>query len=428
LNPDVTSPEVLSTEGPLEDIFLARQPILDRQQRLVAYELLFRSCHTNRADIAEHMRATTTLVNNAFNGMGIASVLGHAKGYINVDAHFLLSDWVELLPPKQVVLEILEWVEPSDDVIARIKALRLCGYSFALDDYSGDSSNVDRFLSEVDLVKVDLRAVDPARLTAIAADLRRRRLRMVAEKVETKDEFELACNLGFDLFQGYHFARPQLLTSKQQKKPAKIQLLRLLSLILEDSDTVALEMAFKRHPMLSYNLIRMVNSAASGLHQRVNSLRHAIVLLGRRQLQIWMQLLLYTVRDDGATDNPLLQMAATRGKLMETVAQIDSQSRRGDPGAAFMTGILSLVDVLLGMPREQIFGELLISDELKEALLFRTGRLGHLLRLAETLEQDNHAETKELIAGVPGLSMESLLQMQLESYLWANSIEQETAA
>jgi c-di-GMP-related signal transduction protein len=333
-----------------------------------------------------------------------------------------------VLPAEQVVLEIVELMEASDAVIARIKELKSKGYTFALGDYSGIPSKVEAYLLEVDLVKVDLLSADPARLAEIAADLRRRRLRMVAEKVETKEQFELACGLGFDLFQGYHFARPQLLTGKQQKHPAKLQLMGLLSLILSDSDTAALEAEFKRHPTLSYNLIRMVNSAASGMRERVNSLRHAIVLLGRRQLEIWMQLLLYTARDGGAANNPLMQMAATRGKLMETLARTDPQSRREDHDAAFMTGILSLVDVLLEMPSEQIFEELLVSDEVREALLFRTGGLGHLLRLAETLEEDNHVEIKELIAGVPGISLDGLLQMQLESFLWANSIEKDAAA
>ena len=225
---------------------------------------------------------------------------------------------------------------------------------------------------------------------------------MVAE-VETKEQYDQACSLGFDLFQGYYFARPQLLTTKQQKNPAKLQTLRLLSLILSDSDTVALESEFKRHPKLSYDLIRMVNSAASGMRERVNSVHHAIILLGRRQLQIWMQLLLYNSQGGGNTSDPLQQMAATRGKLMETLAKTDPEFAREDHDAAFMTGILSLIDVLLELPREQIFAELLISDEVKEALISRTGGLGHLLRLAEKLEEDDHTGIKELIAGIRAL-------------------------
>ncbi|MES2354481.1 MAG: EAL domain-containing protein [Pseudomonadota bacterium] len=411
----------------LEVIFLARQPILDQQKRLVAYELLFRSYGTDYADITEHMRATTTVVQNAFSGMGFTAVLGDAQGYINVDTHFLLSDLVEALPPQQVVLEILESVEPSAEIIERLRELKSKGYCFALDDYAGEVNKQELFLSEVDIVKVDLLEIDPVLLSETVAGLRRRGLRLVAEKVETKEQFDEACQLGFDLFQGYHFARPQLLTKKQQKAPAKAHLLRLLSLILSDADIGMLSSEFKYHPTLSYNLIRMVNSAAVGLRERITSLRHAIVLLGRRQLQIWMQLLLYTARDNGTTKNPLLEMAASRGKFMESLAKIDPHSSREYQDTAFMTGILSLVDALLEMPREEIFDEILVADEVKEALLHGTGKLGQLLRLTEKLEVDSEIEVDELLAAAPGLSLENLLQMQVESFLWAGKIDKEVS-
>lgn len=408
-----------------EDIFLARQPILDKQQKLVAYELLFRSFGSEKADFTEHMRATTTVIHNAFSGMGIAAVLGQAHGHINVDHHFLMSDIVEALPAKQIVLEIPETVAVDDQLIERIRSLKKVGYTFALDGYTGNPGKVEKLLQEVDIVKVDLLQIDSTVLIDTAADLRRRRLRLAAEKVETKEQFDNVCSLGFDLFQGYHFAKPQLLTKKHQKGMAKVQLLQLMSLIMGDADINALESEFKRHPTLSYNLLRMVNSAAGGLRQRVNSLRHAIILMGRKQLQVWMQLLLYTAQDNGASSNPLMQMAATRGKLMETIAKADPASSKEDHDAAFMTGILSLIDALLAMPKEEIFKGLMISDEVKDALLYYKGGLGYILRLAESVEADNHIETKELIADVPGLNVESLMQMQLEAFFWANSIEKE---
>jgi c-di-GMP-related signal transduction protein len=415
----------MTVEAELQDIYLARQPILNRQQRLVAYELLFRSGDASVAtSIDDNRRATATVIQNAFNGMGIEAVLGHAHGYINVTADFLFSDFVEMLPAKQVVLEILGTVEPTKELIARVNAFRRMGYTFALDDYDGDSVRAGPLLDTVDVVKVDLRAIDPSRLEQIAFDLRRRRLQALAEKVETSEDFERTSKLGFDLFQGYHFARPQILTAKQQKNTGKALLLRLLSLIMSDVDTAALEAEVKRHPALSYKLLRMVNSAAAGLREPVNSLNRAIVLLGRRQLQIWMQLLLYTAGDnDKVDDNPLLQMAATRGKLMETIAKVDPASTREDRDAAFMTGILSLIDVLLELPQEEVLSELLVSDDIKKALSSRTGPLGYLLRLAEQLEEDNHAEVKDLIEDVPGMSLESLLGMQLDAFFWANKIE-----
>jgi EAL and modified HD-GYP domain-containing signal transduction protein len=138
-----------------------------------------------------------------------------------------------------------------------------------------------------------------------------------------------------------------------------------------------------------------------------------------------MQLLLYS--RGRQYQRSFAVMAATRGKLMETLAKTDPESAREDHDAAFMTGILWLIDVLLELPREQIFAELLISDEVKEALISRTGGLGHLLRLAEKLEEDDHTGIKELIAGIPGLSLDGLLQMQLEAFMWANSIDKEAA-
>lgn len=410
----------------MEEIFLARQPILDRQQSLVAYELLFRSFGSDQADITEHMRATVTVVHNAFSGMGIDAVLGSAKGHINVDSQFLLSDVVEALPPSQVVLEIAESAPVGTDLIPRIKDLKQRGYSFALDGYTGTVPAIEPILAEVAIVKVDLTKVDDAKLPDLVKNLQSRKVRLAAEKVETKDQFERANSLGFDLFQGYHFARPQTLSKKQQKGLPKVQLLRLMSLILGDADTMELESEFKRQPTLSYNLLRMINSAAFGLREPVTSLRRAIMLLGRRQLQIWMQLLLYTAQDNNATTNPLMLMAATRGKLMETLAKADPQSSKDDHDAAFMTGILSLIDALLEQPKDKILENLMLSEDIKQALLNHVGPLGYLLRIAEHLEEDNYLEIKEMIADVPGLSLENLMQMQLEAFFWANSIDKES--
>jgi len=433
MNPTLPLPEALGGRAneliplPLnmEEIFLARQPILDRDQRLVAYELLFRGGRTNHAEITNDMHASSTVVHNAFNGMGIDSVLGSSKGFVNVDRHFLLSDLVDLLSPKQVILEILESVAPDDDVIARMAQLRTLGYQLALDDFIGFLPGIDPLLEQVDIVKIDLLRIDPAILESTVAQLRARGLRLLAEKVETREQFDQTHLLGFDLFQGYHFARPQLLSARQHRNPAKFQLLRLLAMIMDDADVPSLESEFKRHPMLSYNLLRMVNSAAMGLRTHIDSLRHALVLVGRRPLQSWMQLTLYTSgsQQDGPT--PLLQMAAVRGKLMEAVMRVDPKAKQSDFDAAFLTGILSLVDALLEMPKEMILDELFVSDDVKAALLHRSGRLGRLLALTELSENDDPEAVRVALTAFPGVTPDQLLQMQLDAFAWANAVEGE---
>lgn len=406
----------------MDYIFLARQPILDRQQNLVAYELLFRSYRAEHAIISDNMNATSVVIHNAFCGMGISAVLGKLCGYINVDAQFLLSDLVEALPPRQVIMEILESVEPDDKLIDRVRELRRRGYLLALDDYVGDLDKTAPLLSEVDIVKVDVHQVGQDKLGDAVSRLRRNPVRLIAEKVETQEQFQQACDLGFDFFQGYYFARPQLLARKQQKNPGKVYLLRLLSMVMSDADINILEAEFKGHPILSYNLIRIVNSAAMGLRERIKSLRHAIVLLGRRQLQVWMQLLLYTVGDDNVTSNPLLLTAAARGKLMELVARSDPNATREDHDTAFMVGILSLVDALLEMPRREILDELPVSDVVRDALLFGKGKQGSFLRLIVKVENGELEDLKVVLAEVPWLDFNDLLQMQLESVAWANNI------
>jgi EAL and modified HD-GYP domain-containing signal transduction protein len=411
--------------GDTDEIYLARQPILDREERLVAYELLFRGGHIEHAEVTEDLHASSTVVHNTLTGMGIESVLGRARGFVNVDAAFLLSDFVDLLEPERIVLEILESVRPTDEVIARMVELRAHGFQLALDDFVGFVPGVERQLANVDIVKIDLLRIEPVNLPEIVRRLKFRPVKLLAEKVESREQFSRTRDMGFDLFQGYHFARPQLLTARQHPHPDKMRLLRLLALIMGDADVNRLEAEFKRHPMLTYNLLRMVNSAAMGLRRRIDSLRHALVLIGRRSLQSWMQLTLYTSGSRTGGPTPLLQMAAVRGKLMESLMRCDPLAHQADFDAAFLTGILSLLDALLEMPHEAILGELFVDDKVKQALIGRTGRLGQLLSLAELVELDDPIALERALSQLPSVDPAALMRVQLEAFAWANAVETE---
>lgn len=424
----VQKPISTQTEGKsgnvLEHIYLARQPILNGKQRLIAYELLFRGSDTNRADVSDSMRATLKVINHAFQGIGIAQVLGPVRGYINCDANFLMSDLVELLPPRKVALEILESVEPTPSVVARVRELYRLGYSFALDDYAGALSEAKPWLPLLDLVKIDLLATPPGKLETIVKALRSRRrgLKLLAEKVETREQFQQVHALGFDMFQGYYFAKPQLMKGKQVKRADKLALIKLLSLVLSDANIFTLDAEFKHHPLLSYDLIRIVNSVAYGLRVRVASVRHAISVLGRSHLRRWIHLALYSVHDGQAHDNPLLQLAATRGRLMELLAGGMPNASPSMQDAAFMTGLLSLLDALFDLPREEVYDELHLQDDVRAALLRREGVLGAMLSLAEALEQRQSETTVNgILAAIPGASMEALMNHQLDAFLWSQS-------
>ena len=412
-----------SRNAEVDEIFLARQPILNTQQKLVGYELLFRGGPVDHAVVTDHLLASSTVVHNAFYGMGISLVLGKAHGYINADREFLLSDIVDLLSPEQIVLEVLESVEPEQQLLQRMAQLRGRGFKLALDDFIGFTASSARMVESVDIVKVDLMRADARELGDMVRRLRQAKKVLLAEKVETKADFEQAQLLGFDMFQGYHFARPELLSGGQRRSPAKVQLLRLLGLILGDADVGLLEAEFKHHPMLTYNLLRMVNSAAMGLRTRINSLRHALILIGRRPLQSWMQLTLYTAGGGDPTNTPLLQMAAVRGKLMESLLRASGVNNQSELDAAFLTGILSLVDALLEMPLEEILKQLFVSDEVRAALMGQPGRLADLLRLTTMLEGDSSDDLHAALEQFQGVNSEHLLELQFEAFSWANSVE-----
>jgi EAL and modified HD-GYP domain-containing signal transduction protein len=406
-----------------QNIYLARQPIVDRAGELVGYELLFRSTEGDSATHDDSVLATSTVVANAFAEIGLAQVVGPLVGHLNVDNEFLFSDLVEVVPPDRIVLELYE-KKVDGDTLARLEALRKLGYRIALDDFVGNFDGFDTLLPAVDMVKVDFKQIDALLVPVIVDMLKKHRVKMIAQKVETPEQFELGKSLGMDLFQGFHFARPQLISARREK-PAKLALLRLLSLAMDDAETHEIESEFKRHPNLSVNLMRLVNSAACSRGQSITSLRHALVLLGRKQLRVWLQLLLYTAdRGNKSLASPLLQLAASRGKLMELIA-----AKRGPDSSvkelAFITGILSLMDVLLEMPYEDILKQLSLPEAVKSALLKRSGEIGEMLALTEGLERDDRSEVGEGIQKLGTVDSSELMEMQLSAFEWANQVTTE---
>lgn len=405
----------------VEEIFLGRQPILDRDERLVGYELLFRASAENSSNVSDDAQATASVISHAFGHIGVSAVLGSHRGFINVNAEMLFSDMIELLPPEQVVLELLETVDVSAEVVARCRELRAAGYSIALDDFVFREAYLP-LLDIVDVVKVDLLEYDRDQLRAVVRQLRHWPLTLVAEKVDSEEQAQYCRELGFDLFQGYYFARPSVLTSRRND-PSALGLLKLLDLVLRDADTRAIEEAFKHNPALTVNLMRLVNSAASGCGRKIGSVSQALMLIGRRQLQRWLQLLLFTAQPNAPYPSPLMQVAANRARLMEILAGLERDSTTFRD-AAFMTGILSFLDVLFGMSFEEISRHLNIADDISAALLRREGELGRLLMLAEYVEQADRDKATEVLGQFRNIGLNDLTRAEIESMAWVNEISE----
>lgn len=408
-----------------QELFLGRQPILDSDQNLFAFELLFRSSHVNGAHIEDDLLASATVINHAFSELGVEAVLGRYMGFINLSAPLIMSDVIELLPRERVVLELLETVRIDAPLVARLKQLKAMGFRLALDDYLGNEDQYAEVLPVVDVVKVDVKDIAPGQLEAVTQRLRRFQVQLLAEKVDTREQVDRCRELGYDLFQGYYFARPSIIKGKRLTH-AETAIMRLLGMVMTDGDTSDLEQVFKQNPDLSLNLLRLVNSVAVGSRRRITSLSQALVLLGRSQLQRWLQLLMYAIASspDAKFPSPLLVLAATRGKLMEQFAAKSPGAPVSLRDQAFLTGIMSLVSALLGVPLPEILKTLPLPDDVRIALLDRTGLLGELLLLVEALEQADADQVADRVHRLGFMDAEGVNDAYLAAIDWANRIGQ----
>lgn len=409
----------------MENTFFGKQPILDRNQNLVAYELLFRSGDENMAEVSDDVHASANVVVNAYGHLGIQQVLGSLRGFINVNNELLLDDTILLLPAKHVVLELLETIAATPEVVQRCIELKQAGYQLALDDVTRIDDRIRPLLSIVNVVKIDVLALSDTEIEGLVHELKAWPDILLAEKVDNPERAKICMSLGFEMFQGYFFARP-VIVSGNKIESGKLSLLRLLSLIMRDAEIDEVEQLLKREPGLSYSLLRMINSVAAALPQKIGSIRQAIIAMGYQPLKRWIQLLLYATAPSGGSGevNALMQTAAIRGRTMELIAIIDRPHDKNYQDRAFMTGIMSLLDTLFGMEIRQIVDKLEMPDEVIRALVHREGRLGCKLRLIESRERKDMEQAGKAMAELEFLAQTDLLKVELDALNWASQVNQ----
>jgi EAL and modified HD-GYP domain-containing signal transduction protein len=410
----------------LRKVFIGRQPILDKDQGLAGYELLFRATAENSAQVdnaAAATAATADVVCKAFAELGLSNVFGQARAFINVDSLFLETDVVELLPKDIVVLEInvAAFAEPS--LLPRCQELKAKGYAFSV---SGVTDVGDHLWPLVDLaswlkINVDGLAGDQLQTSARALGTTRRTL--IAGHVESQTQMELCRLLGFHLFQGYYFAKPMIVEGR--KLDASTQgLLRLIKLAADEADQAQLDAAFRTEPALVINLLRLTNSVGVGARARITSVRHAITVLGRRQLQRWLQLLLFS---RGTTvdiaHNPLLQLAALRGRFMEVLVERLHPGQRDLRDPAFITGLMSVVPAALGMSMTDVLAQIAVGNDVRLALTHREGQLGKLFALTERYDDNDITGVQVLLTpyGTAG-SLGLLGEILSEALIWVQQL------
>lgn len=397
---------------------IGRQPILNRDEQICAYELLFRSAQSlSAANVNDATQATASVILNTLSGFGVQQILGNHLGFINLELDILMSDSLELLPKDQVVLELLETLEVTPLLVERCRELKEAGFVLALDDHDYDPK-YEELYQIVDIVKVDLMATPVDTLGPAIERYRQYPFKLLAEKVESKQEFLKCLDLGFDYFQGYYFAKPAVIEKKKIDEGGAT-LLRLMRQLMGDADIEEIEKTFRSSPGLTYKLLLLVNSVSFVGLQKIQTVRHAISMLGRAQIKRWVQLALFATDDSHAKENPLVDMAAVRGGFMEQMAAACPRLRgnKEAPDQAFMTGILSLLEMLYDISMDQIAEELNLSEEVQQALVSRGGAFGKLLDLAEAIEQVDFKNAAHII-GELGIPYGKVMEAQVKAYGW----------
>jgi EAL and modified HD-GYP domain-containing signal transduction protein len=396
----------------LVDIYVGRQPIFDTNMKVIAYELLFRNGGVNNyAEIIGGDEASAQVMINVFGDLGIKEVVGDHKAFINFTEGLLLSENTPFFPCGQAVVEGLEDVKVTPELIGSLKKLREAGYTIALDDYvfNPDLAVLEEF---ADIIKVDILLVGPKRMLEHVRKLKDKGIKLLAEKVETREQFDFCRKIGFDLFQGYFFAKPEII--KGQRLPNnKLSMVKLLASVYDpDINMDVLSDIIGQDVTLSQKLLKFASTVGEN-PAPIKSIRDAVTRFGLDRLKSWSSMLVLSGVDDKPVE--LFTTSLARAKFCELVgAKIGDVSK----DAYFTVGLFSTLDALMNNDMTELLGQMSFDPSLKEALLLGKGNLGMVLKAVKGLEmgQTNFELPKNITAT-------ELSTLYLEALKFAESID-----
>jgi c-di-GMP phosphodiesterase len=390
------------------NFYLARQPIFTRSLDVFGYEMLYRTSGQDQAVIKDQDKATIQVILNTFAEIGLEALIGNGKAFINVSRNFLTGKLPIPLPPGKVIFEVLEGTEIDQQLVNALGSISRQGYETALDNVTS-IKNVYPLLASVRMVKINLQTVNRAMLPHLIFELRQYPLRLAAEKVETQQEYDYALRLGFDYLQGYFLCKPSLVQGKRLD-PSRMVILQSIATVQNANVTFeALEKIVSQDAVLSYKLIKLINSAHYSLNTQVKSLRQAISLLGINKLKGWLSLLLMTKIKN--KPHELSSIALQRARMAEGLSRALGEHQAD---TYFLVGLLSTLDALMDLSMEKVLANIPLSDEVVSALLTHQGKPGKVLHAIIAYEQGNWE-----LMGQFNLSSEKVSEIYVDSIRWS---------
>lgn len=356
--------EEVQVLSPFKSVYVARQPIFDRSKKLFAYELLFRSGFDNYFVNQNGDFATSQTILHSFVTLGIDLITGGKPAFINFTRNLILDETAIIFPRELLAIEVLESIEPEHDIIEACKKIKKRGYLLILDDFEY-RPELQPLVDLSDIIKIDFRSTKKSERPGVISRFNGSRIKLLAEKVESVEEFLEARELGFSYFQGYFFCKPNIIEGKEIPG-YKLNYLQILREVNEpDVEFDTLEHIVKRDVSITYKLLRFINSAAFGFHAKIQSIRQALTLLGLIEFKKWVSLVALSGLGEDKPEE-LTVNSLMRAKLCEFIAAKMKIHNKG--GDLFLLGMFSNIDAFIDLPMEGILSELPLSDEIKNAL------------------------------------------------------------
>jgi EAL and modified HD-GYP domain-containing signal transduction protein len=387
------------------NFYIAKQPIVDLKGQTYGYELLFRTLDSSgslKAIFKDELLATAKVLVNALNHFGMHSLVSDNIAFVNIDQEFLLDPIILSIPKERFVLEILEDTVVNERTIERVRQLKELGYRLALDDVHCNDGFIERFtpiFPYIDILKLDVSLIKDEALKKYLSSFEKYSFKMLAEKVETKEQYEEYKAYGCELFQGYFFAKPSI-EQKESIDPAYKKIFQLINLLdNEYTEIKEIVRELETEVELTIQLLRFINSSYIGLRKEIKSVQQVVMMLGKKPLKQWLLLIAFSKSMQSEAmmaKNPMLELAQNRSKIMAGLAK-KMRSSDYDSHEASFVGILSLVDALLRVPIDVILDEINVDSDVEKALLERSGELGKLLDLVVAIEKFDMPRTDGIL-------------------------------
>lgn len=408
-------------------VYVGRQPIFDRTGNIFGYELLYRNSEHNSFPLGtDPETATIELLINTFLTIGIDRVVGKHKSFINFSQEALTKGLIDQLDPRFVVIELLENIEITPEVLERLKALRNKGFKIALDDFTLKKENhslLTELFELVHIIKVDFMNTDQVQRRKIEKLTKKfRNLTLLAEKIETKEQFQEAKENGYLLYQGYYFSTPQIVTGKEIPSNYLLHFYLLKEFNEEEPSIEKISELFMHDISLSYKLLRYINSLTFNIPHEVKSITHAIMMMGLDEAKRWLRILL--LRELGTEagrgrEKSIIDRSLVRAKLMELLAK---HNRKQNHDEYFLAGLFSLIDIIMNKEKEEVLQELSLSNTIYETLMGEKTVITPYLELAIALESFDFVDLGKNIDAI-GISEKQLMKYVQEAHHWSTAFD-----